>query len=118
MYNDLAGSAVCISCPAGYYCSDEGMTSPEICMLNSYCPEGSVEPTSCPEGTESNLVGSTTEADCLEIIDPINVSSEEDDTVVDLIEEQENEESADVETEEEPSAEEDAEASESQDDEE
>jgi hypothetical protein len=121
MYNDLTGSGECMSCPEGYFCSDEGMTKPEICMLNSYCPEGSVEPTACPEGTESNLVGSTTEADCLEIIDPI-IQNEEDETVVDLIEDLEEEESADVEIVEEPSVEEASqeseEADESQDEEE
>jgi hypothetical protein len=88
MYNNMTGSTECILCLEGYYCPEEGMTKPVVCELDSYCPQGSVMPTACPDGTESNLVGSISEADCLEIIDPSNES--EVITVVDLIEDQEN----------------------------
>ena len=46
------GQDSCIPCRKGYYCPI-GATVPDpvICPPYSYCPEGSYEPTRCPNGT-------------------------------------------------------------------
>lgn len=46
------GQDECIPCRKGYYCPI-GATVPDpvICPAYSYCPEGSYEPTRCPNGT-------------------------------------------------------------------
>ena len=40
-----------LKCPPGYYCPNEGMTTPKPCTAGHYCPEGSTDEIPCPEGT-------------------------------------------------------------------
>ena len=54
--------AVCIPCPASYYCLSG---APVLCPAGSYCPLGSVNATRCPKGTFSAAAGAATPTPCL-----------------------------------------------------
>ena len=65
-YQPSDGNWNCLTCPAGKYCS--GNTSiPEACPPYHYCPNGTVAPLVCPNGTHttSNLTGLSQSSDCL-----------------------------------------------------
>ena len=78
----LKSSAECISCPAGMYCGQEGLSWPSgycnsgyycsgrasspvpsdgttgnICDPGAYCPSNSSQPTMCPPGTYNSITG-------------------------------------------------------------
>ena len=51
-YQDVVGSGVCKSCPAGYYCDvTSGTVSPVQCGVGYACPGGSKTPIACQPGT-------------------------------------------------------------------
>ena len=51
-YQDVVGSGVCKSCPAGYYCDvTSGTIRPRSCMAGFKCPVGSIIPTPCLAGS-------------------------------------------------------------------
>ncbi|KAJ8280617.1 hypothetical protein GJAV_G00056950 [Gymnothorax javanicus] len=46
--------ALCVSCPAGYFCSSPATHTPSVCTEGFYCVEGSRAPEPCEEGTYSS----------------------------------------------------------------
>mmetsp|Transcript_42858 Transcript_42858/g.98287 ORF Transcript_42858/g.98287 Transcript_42858/m.98287 type:complete len:1326 (+) Transcript_42858:54-4031(+) len=46
----ISGSASCVECPAGGFCSG-GTAESSPCLAGHYCEAGSAEPTPCPAGT-------------------------------------------------------------------
>ena len=81
------GSPYPVSCTAGFYCSQFGLSLPDgpcspgyycnggasrpnppnmVCVPGHYCPEGSDKPIGCPQGTFSNTTGLTNSSQCLQ----------------------------------------------------
>lgn len=54
------------NCTAGRYCPAAAVSAVDgpLCPLGHYCPEGSAQPTPCPEGTFGNQTNQTQESDC------------------------------------------------------
>ncbi|KAJ8397174.1 hypothetical protein AAFF_G00440080 [Aldrovandia affinis] len=46
--------ALCVPCPAGYYCGSPATHTPTICPKGFFCAEGSRSPEPCEEGTYSS----------------------------------------------------------------
>lgn len=64
-------SSTAYSCPAGTYSSSTGLVDSTGCMactLGSYCPEGSIAPTSCVVGTYNPYTSAMEESACLACI--------------------------------------------------
>ena len=55
----------CTLCISGHYCDEEGLGTPKICPVGSYCQIGLSVPDRCPPGTYSNLTGLTRPQECL-----------------------------------------------------
>lgn len=53
----------CIECPAGFYCSTDGLHYATQCPSRSYCPAGSSSLTACPAGSYCT-VESSVPTDC------------------------------------------------------
>ncbi|GIQ81354.1 hypothetical protein KIPB_002301, partial [Kipferlia bialata] len=67
-YQNEEGEAVCLACPAGYYCLSTCTDySPNTCPLGYYCPEGTSGPNvhPCPPGTYGGSSGLSAEGECL-----------------------------------------------------
>ena len=47
-YQDVIGQATCKTCPATFYCNENGMSIGTACPTGSYCPAGSTLPVPCP----------------------------------------------------------------------
>ena len=59
------GSINCAGkCPAGFLCPFTPTLTPQPCVAGSYCPEGSLLPLPCPEGTFSSATNLTSAALC------------------------------------------------------
>ena len=60
-------STNCTSCPAGYYCPQQGMTTYVSfrCPIGSYCTAGRMGPDYCPSGTYGPHDGLGSSVDCL-----------------------------------------------------
>ncbi|GLD57311.1 zonadhesin-like isoform X1 [Lates japonicus] len=63
-YQLRQGQGSCETCPAGFYCQDQGMTRPLLCEKGFYCPSGSVNHYPCPAGTYGNISGLVEEWQC------------------------------------------------------
>ncbi|CEM36103.1 unnamed protein product [Vitrella brassicaformis CCMP3155] len=65
-YNDLTGQGSCTTCPAGYYCPDQGMSDVVgyECPQGSFCQVGSTSYQPCPPGTYGNASQLSTATDC------------------------------------------------------
>ena len=67
-----AGMNNCTECPPGYYCDannfcpDSNYTTPELCPVGHFCPEGTRFATQfpCPKGTFNNRTGLEQVLDC------------------------------------------------------
>ena len=68
-YNNITGGETvedCLSCPAGTYGSEAALTQCSgTCPAGSYCPEGSIIPAPCPEGTYNDRERSVSIDDCM-----------------------------------------------------
>ena len=59
------GSVNCAGkCPAGSLCPFAPTLIPQPCVTGSYCPEGSLLPLPCPEGTFSNATDLASAEQC------------------------------------------------------
>ncbi|KAF7668979.1 hypothetical protein LDENG_00271770 [Lucifuga dentata] len=68
-YQPREGQSICETCPAGFYCQDQGMIYPVHCEKGFYCPSGSANHHPCPAGTYGNMSGLVGEWQCL-LCDP------------------------------------------------
>ncbi|XP_035765653.1 zonadhesin [Neolamprologus brichardi] len=68
-YQFRRGQAGCETCPAGFYCKEQGTTLPLPCERGFYCPSGSAYQHPCPSGTYGNISGLVEEWQCL-LCDP------------------------------------------------
>ncbi|KAA8594284.1 hypothetical protein FQN60_005118, partial [Etheostoma spectabile] len=63
-YQLRPGQGNCETCPAAFYCPDQGMTLPLQCERGFYCPKGSANQHPCPAGTYGNTSGLVEEWQC------------------------------------------------------
>ncbi|XP_028320851.1 uncharacterized protein LOC114474630 [Gouania willdenowi] len=54
-YQSTTGQGSCETCPAGFFCQDQGMTQPLPCGRGFYCPSGSANQHPCPSGSYGNV---------------------------------------------------------------
>jgi len=69
-FNPVAfGSSIasCRNCTPSFYCPKEGLTNPEQypCPVGQYCPEKSILPIDCPQGTYNPHQNKSSLSDCL-----------------------------------------------------
>jgi hypothetical protein len=68
-YNPMTGRAsieACITCPAGSFCNDVGISRLDRwpCPAGQFCLNGTLSPLNCPGGTYRDKVSAKSEADC------------------------------------------------------
>ena len=64
-YNPYTAQSVCLDCPVGYYCDQEGMKENiNTCPVGNFCPLNSEIPTKCNAGTFNPLQNGVSTADC------------------------------------------------------
>lgn len=56
----------CLSCPAGYFCTDEAQINYKdyLCSAGYYCPQRTEKEIACPAGTYRDSVGAKSLDDC------------------------------------------------------
>nr|XP_057935999.1 SCO-spondin isoform X4 [Doryrhamphus excisus] len=63
-FQRMQGRDSCMTCPAGFYCSDQGTSSPRLCERGFYCQSASSHQRPCPEGFYGNLTGLVEDRQC------------------------------------------------------
>jgi hypothetical protein len=63
-FNNQYAQATCLTCPQGYYCANQSMTTFDNCPAGYYCPAGTAQPNMCPRGTFSSAVTLINQIQC------------------------------------------------------